>query len=66
MNTRKSDISAGNEETTKTDKFEIVVRAIMQRVQATMPNPAWPKSRYVCSKDVSEQRYKVMMKDQVD
>ena len=41
----------------------------MQSVLVTMRNPLpWPKSRYVCSKDVdvSVQRYKVMKKEEDD
>jgi hypothetical protein len=53
----------------KTDKFEIAIRAVMQRIEATMQNPMpWPKMRYVCSEDAdkSEQQYKVMTKEESD
>jgi hypothetical protein len=48
-------IQRRHEETAKTDKFEIVIRVVMQRIEATMRNLLpWLKSRYICSEDAGE------------
>ena len=60
-------IQRRHEETAKTDHFEIVIRAVMQRIEATTRNPLpWLKSRYICSEDAGEgeQQYKVMAKEE--